>query len=107
MNNFFERTSKVVHACGQEQTRTAYTCGAPTLDHPVPIKSRNEACSVCSDLLCLIAKLEKGSISVNEPGRVGERDAEIESLNELEIRMTKFENVDLGNIEGWVNGIGE
>jgi hypothetical protein len=67
------------------------------LYHPVSVKSRDETCSVCSDLLCFIAELEKCSVAVDEPGRVGERDAEVEGLDELEIGMAKFENVNLDN----------
>jgi hypothetical protein len=65
------------------------------LYHPVPVKSGDETCGVGSDLLCFIAKLEKCSVAVDEPGRVGERDAEVEGLDELEIGMAKFENVNL------------
>jgi len=73
------------------------------LYHPVPVKSGDETCSVGSNLLCFIAKLEKCSVTVYEPGRVGERDAEVEGLDELEICMAKFENVDLGN--DWIQFI--
>ena len=48
-------------------------------------------------MLCFIPKLEKCSVAVDEPGRVGERDAEVEGLDELEICMAEFENVDLDN----------
>lgn len=63
--------------------------------HPVPVKSGNETCSVGSDLLCFIAELEERCVAINEPGWVGERDAEVESLDELEVGMAKFENIDL------------
>ena len=95
MNDFFDGTSEIIHACSQEQTGAAYTGGAPALYHPVPVKSGDETCSVGSDFLCLVAKLEECGIAIDEPGRVGERDAEVEGLNELEIGMTKFENVNL------------
>ena len=67
------------------------------MHHPVPVKSGDETCSVGSNLLRFVAKLQKCSVAVNEPGRVGERDAEVEGLDELEICMAKFENVNLGN----------
>jgi len=69
------------------------------LYHPVPVKSGDKACSVGSNLLGFIAKLEKCSVAVDEPGRVGKRDAEVEGLDELEICMAEFENVNLDN--GW------
>lgn len=65
--------------------------------HPVPVKSGDETCSVGSDLLCFITELEQCSVAVDEPGGVGERDAEVESLDELEIGMAKFENINLDN----------
>jgi hypothetical protein len=74
------------------------------LYHPVPVESGDETCSVSSNLLCFVAKLEKCSVAVDEPRRVGERDAEVEGLDELEICMAKFENVNLGN--GWTQFTG-
>ena len=71
--------------------------------HPVPVKSGNETCCVGSNLLGFVAELEKCSVAVNEPGRIGERDAEVEGLDELEIGMTKFENVNLDN--GWTRSM--
>ena len=67
--------------------------------HPVPVKSGNETCCVGSNLLSFVAEFEKCSVAVNEPGRIGERYAEVEGLDELKIGMTKFENVNLDN--GW------
>jgi hypothetical protein len=67
------------------------------LYHPVPVESGDETGGVCGDLLCFVAEFEKGSVAVDEPGRVGERDAEVEGLDELEIGVTQFENVDLGD----------
>ena len=52
-------------------------------------------------MLRFIAKLEKCSVAIDEPGRVGERDAEVEGLNELEIGMAKFENVNLDYGQVW------
>jgi len=65
------------------------------LYHPVPVKSGYKTGGVCGDLLCFIAKLEERSVPVNEPGGVGERDAEVESLDELEIGMAQFEDINL------------
>lgn len=48
-------------------------------------------------MLRFIAKLEKCSVAIDEPGRVGERDAEVEGLDELEVGMSKFENINLSN----------
>jgi len=45
--------------------------------------------------LGFIAELEECSVAVDEPGRVGERDAEVEGLDQLEICMTKLENINL------------
>ena len=71
--------------------------------HPVPVKSGDETCSVGGNLLRFVAKFEKCSVAVNEPRRVGERDTEVEGLDELEICMAEFENVNLDN--GWTQFI--
>ena len=65
--------------------------------HPVPVKSGDQTCSICGDLLRFVTKLEKCSVAIDEPGRVGERDAEVEGLDELEVGMAKFENINLDN----------
>ena len=49
--------------------------------HPIPVKSGDETRSIGSDLLCFIAELEECSVAVDEPGGVGERDAEVEGLD--------------------------
>ena len=66
------------------------------MNHPIPVKSGDETCSIGSDLLCFISELEECSVAVDEPGRVGERNAEVEGLDQLEIGMAKFENINLG-----------
>ena len=49
--------------------------------HPIPVKSRDETRSIGSDLLCFIAELKECSVAVDEPGRIGERDAKVECLD--------------------------
>jgi len=67
------------------------------LYHPIPVKPGDETRGVGSDLLRFVAELEECSVAVDEPGRVGERDAEVEGLDQLEIGMAEFENINLGN----------
>ena len=75
--------------------------------HPVPVKSGDKTCGVRSDLLSFVTELEKCSVAVDEPGRVGEGDAEVEGLDELEVGMAELENVDLGGDQAWFMDIGK
>ena len=45
--------------------------------------------------MCFISKFEEGGKPRNVVGGIYERQSQIKGLNELEICMAKFENIDL------------
>jgi hypothetical protein len=56
----------------------------------------DESYGIGSHLVCFVAKFEEGGETRNVMGGIYERQSEIEGLNELEIYMAKFKNIDLG-----------